>query len=528
MALRRPSPESLILAALQLVALGWVASSLLVTSGFPLDDAWIHQVVARNLATRGVYGVTPGAHSSGTSSLLWTLLLALGQLLRAPPVAWTLALNAALYLAFGQWLLRAARDDGMSPPRALALAAVATCTGNVAWFALSGMEATLLCALSAAAVSTWFSAAPVWRSALPLSLLAVTRPDALALPALLALRHRSAGRSRADAMKVVAAPMVTFTAWVALNLRLLGTALPSTLAGRRWLNNLGAPPYGLRSLRWVVRRWPMRLGEYTLGTANAVAITLAMGVVAVGVAALVRDRRHRLTTLAAWSLAHVLTFAVLFPVTGHGGRYQPLVPSLFLPLALAGLWALAEAATKRLPRPPARLGALVAAPVALVAALSLARWSAITESGVAHIEHTERAMGEWIRDHLPREARVATFDLGAITYFSGRDVLDLGGLVDPALAPILQRGEVASYMSARGVTHVVIPVGHNDRHRDGLNMGYRLALHGNPTVRLTPVHREVTPWELWYPAALPTGHASPQQALYRFEHRPAAPHWGSK
>lgn len=521
--MKRPSAHSLALLALQLAALAAVGASLAVTPGFPLDDAWIHQVVARNLGLHGVYGVTPGAHSSGTSSLLWTLLLALGHLLRAPPVAWTLGLNAVLYLAFGQWVLKAARDDGIAPPRALCLAALATCTGNVAWFALSGMEATLLCALSAAAITAWFSAASPWRASLPLALLAVTRPDALALPALLALRHRAAGRSRADALRLVAAPALAFAAWVALNLRLLGTALPSTLAGRRWLNNLGAPPYGMRSLRWVVRRWPMRLGEYTLGVTNPFVIALAMALVAVGVAAFVRGKRHRLTTLGLWALAHVLTFAALFPVTGHGGRYQPLVPSLFLPLALAGLWALTEAAATRLRRDPARAVALVALPVALVALASLARWSAITASGVAHIENTERAMGRWIRGHLPPEARVATFDLGAITYFSGRDVLDLGGLVDPALAPVLQRGDVASYMSARGVTHVVIPVGHDHRRRDGLNMGYRLHLHGNPAVQLTLVHCEVTPWEAWFPAALPTGHASPQQALYRFVYAPRSP-----
>ena len=413
-------------------------------------------------------------------------------------------------------------EEHHRPPRALCLAAAATCTGNVAWFALSGMEATLLCALSAAAITAWFSAASPWRASLPLALLAVTRPDALALPALLALRHRAAGRSRADALCLVAAPALAFAAWVALNLRTLGTALPTTLAGRRWLNNLGAPPYGMRSLRWAVRRWPMRLGEHTLGTASPLLIALAMALVAVGAAALVRDKRHRLTTLAAWALAHVLTFAALFPVTGHGGRYQPLVPSLFLPLALAGLWALTEAAAARVRRDPPRalVTALVTAPVALVALASIARWSTITASGVAHIENTERAMGAWIRGHLPPDARVATFDLGAITYFSGRDVLDLGGLVDPALAPVLQRGEVASYMSARGVTHVVIPVGHDRRRRDGLNMGYRLHLHGNPAVRLTWVHSEVTPWEEWYPAALPTGHASPQQALYRFVYAP--------
>lgn len=511
-----PRAAQLALAATQLGALAAVGASLARTPGFPLDDAWIHQVVARNLAHHGVLGVTSAAHSSGSSSLLWTLLLALGHRVHAPPVAWALALNAALLVAFGQWVLAAARRDGFTPWRALALAAV-TCTGNAVWLALSGMEAPLVCALSAAAVACWFAPGSPWRAAAPLSLLALARPDALALPWLLAARHRAAGRSLADAVRVVVAPALAFGASVALNLRLLGTPLPSTLAGRRWLNHLGSPPYGLRSLRWLVHRWPLRLASDTLLTDHPAAVVLAGALLVAGAIALAREGRQRLATLAAWALVHVFTFAALFPVTGHGGRYQPLVPALFLPLALAALWALGDRAARRFEVPAGGLALALAALVALVAVRSLARWSSITASGVAHIEHTERAMGEWIRRHLPPAARVASFDLGAVTYFSARDVVDLGGLVDPALAPRLTRGEAAAYLRERAVTHVVVPVGYDDRRPDGLHMGYRLHLHGNPAVRLTPLHRRVTPWARWWPAARPTGHASPQQVLYRFD-----------
>src|ERR1019366_10819417 len=49
--------------------------------GFPLDDSWIHQEIARNLVQFHSFGFTPGVTSSGSSSTLWTLILSLNYLL---------------------------------------------------------------------------------------------------------------------------------------------------------------------------------------------------------------------------------------------------------------------------------------------------------------------------------------------------------------------------------------------------------------------------------------------------------------
>ncbi len=43
---------------------------------YGLDDAYIHMSIARNFAEHGVWGITPYAYSSTTSSPLWTLMIA--------------------------------------------------------------------------------------------------------------------------------------------------------------------------------------------------------------------------------------------------------------------------------------------------------------------------------------------------------------------------------------------------------------------------------------------------------------------
>jgi hypothetical protein len=47
-------------------------------------------------------------------------------------------------------------------------------------------------------------------------------------------------------------------------------------------------------------------------------------------------------------------------------------------------------------------------------------------------------LGRWLGAHAPPDALVATPDIGAIGYFSGRRVLDLGGLISPRMVPLLE------------------------------------------------------------------------------------------
>src|SRR3989304_4633058 len=77
--------------------------------GFPLDDAWIHQTYARNLAERHEFAFIPGHPSAGSTSPLWSGILAVGHLLHVPYLVWTYVLGGAL-LGFTAWL-------GDRPPR---------------------------------------------------------------------------------------------------------------------------------------------------------------------------------------------------------------------------------------------------------------------------------------------------------------------------------------------------------------------------------------------------------------------------
>src|SRR5260370_427734 len=128
----------------------FVGTALHVQYGFPLDDSYIHQTVARNLAEYGIPGFIPGQRSSGATSLIWTCLQAARYkfLAGVDPVAYNLFFSWILLCLIGPLLLILARRDGLSPRSGWLLAATPALCGNFIWLGLIGMEHLLFLMLS--------------------------------------------------------------------------------------------------------------------------------------------------------------------------------------------------------------------------------------------------------------------------------------------------------------------------------------------------------------------------------------------
>jgi hypothetical protein len=115
--------------------------------GFPLDDSWIHQVFARNLATGHGFSFNPDVPIAGATAPLWTVLLVPTWLLLGP-ITGGIALGM-----LAQWLAILAvykLTERLTDKRCLAFM---TCILTilcwpVIWGALSGMEIGLYSALS--------------------------------------------------------------------------------------------------------------------------------------------------------------------------------------------------------------------------------------------------------------------------------------------------------------------------------------------------------------------------------------------
>ena len=442
--------------------------------GFPLDDAWIHLHFARNLAEGAGFSYNPGRPVAGSTAPLWTLLLAAGAAAFGPSLALAKATGVAAALGAALLTRRAALAFGAHPAAALVAAVGLLWTGPMAWGALSGMEVSLAALLVAAALSAHGRDRLAW-SAVWAALAVLARPESLLLVPFLALA-RPLGLRRALVFTGVTAaavtPMVLFSLWTA------GVPYPATAAAKveggliGWLGGFREPA----SVTWLVRPWEFSR-EWIVWLATTqwlLPLALFPGLVLAW-----RGGGRALGIPALALLAHPLGMALLAPYRGPAfqeGRYSiHLLPLAFVVLSVvagavvAGTAgpASAEGGLRQMrrgsdtPGQPAwfRLWLRVAV-VAYLAAAAATLVPAADRYGwaVQNINAMQVHLGRWVDAHLPKSARIAVNDIGAIAYFSRREIVDLMGLVTPEIVPYRRQGGpgVLRYVLETCPDHVII------------------------------------------------------------------------
>ena len=102
----------LVAAVCGLAALHMAAPAYLFGQGFPLDDAWIHAVYARELAQSGALAYNPGVPATGETSPLWAIVLAMPHAIAGASMAVLLTklVGFAMHAASAVLIALAIRD----------------------------------------------------------------------------------------------------------------------------------------------------------------------------------------------------------------------------------------------------------------------------------------------------------------------------------------------------------------------------------------------------------------------------------
>jgi arabinofuranosyltransferase len=433
-------------------------------SGFPLDDAWIHLQFARNLAEGAGFSFNPGAPVAGSTAPLWTLLLAAGAAASSPSLGMAKAFGVAATLGAAILTRRAALAWGARADVALLAAVALLWTGPVAWGALSGMEVALAAFLVAAALLAHAHDRLLASSACA-ALAVLARPEAfLLIPLFVLARTVTLRRAAAFALVTVVtvAPAALFSLWT------VGTLYPATAAAKvegglvGWLGGVNEPA----ALTWIWRPWTFLTGWIGWLTATHWLLPLAL---VPGLVFAWRRAGRALGVVALALLAHPFGMALLAPYRGPAfqeGRYSiHLLPLVVLTLAVA-LGGPEQRGGPPSETTPATTGShefhswvrtvavvwLGIAVVSLVPAATRYGWA------VQNINAMQVHLGRWVDTNLPRTARIAANDIGAIAYFSRREVIDLMGLVTPDIIPFRRRGElgVMRYLKEACPQYVII------------------------------------------------------------------------
>ncbi|MCB8952367.1 MAG: hypothetical protein H6650_10175 [Ardenticatenales bacterium] len=452
----------------------WLARPLL---GFPLDDAWIHQVYARNLGLTGRWEYAPGTAGSGSTSPLWTLWLALGYVLRVPFRWWAYGAGVACLAWLGG--VSAALWRVLWPGRA-SLAwmggLVVVFTWPLVWAAASGMETLLFAALGFTLLWQFLRKCRHihGRTAVGMGilggLLILTRPDGLVLLFILSV-----------AWLLPTAGSPPRRHWGGFLLALLLTLLPYFIfnyatSHHLWPNTFYAKQaeYAALQARPLAGR-VLHLLYFTLGGPpdgwrgmSAAHLLLLPGLVFAGWQAARDDWRSRRLCVALpllWAGGHVFLYAWRLPVTFQHGRYLlPIMPVWALSGLAGWVWLLRQPALMTWRWRTVRLGwlaARVAAATFGVLLLFFLAWGGRQyRADVAFIEAEMVATAHWLRANTAPQALIAAHDIGAIGYFARRPLLDLAGLVSPQLTPLLHdENLVARYVVRGGADYLVTAPG---------------------------------------------------------------------
>lgn len=427
-------------------------------AGFPLDDGWIHQTYARNLVETGAWAYVPGEVSAGSTSPLWTLILALGYALGAPFRVWTAIVGALSVAAVAVVASQVARRLFPHVPAAVVAALACALEWHLLWAGASGMETALFAALSLAVLGGAMTLARVDRPAawLAWGLLGgaafLTRPEGL-LPlglggaCLLAVRRGDwAQGQRAAALKRYGLTVAGFLAlavpYLAFNWRASGALFPNTFYAKQ-----AEYHEVVASVPWLVRVLRVAGVQFVGGMA-----LLAPGMVAAW--RHIARRRYGMGFLPLlWWAATVALYATRLPVTYQHGRYEmPVIPALLV-YGAPGTALLVKAAQGRTGRILSRTLALAACAVFAAFVLVGAR-AYLADVRIIDTEMVDVA--RWLDRNTPRDAIVAVHDIGAVGYFTRRRLLDLAGLVSPEVVPFIRdEGRLYEYIVARGASYLV-------------------------------------------------------------------------
>jgi hypothetical protein len=444
-----PQRDLFILAAavLLIVASYLLASQLTYGIGFPLDDAWIHQTYARNLAHHAEWSFRPGLLSAGSTAPLWSALLALGFLLRLSPYIWTYLLGMVTLFALAVLCEWAVRELVQSyRPRFPWVGIFFAVEWHSAWAAVSGME-TLLhgLILTAVLVLLMTNSSRYLTLGLLTGLSVWVRPDGLTLLGPVLMTILFSGEDVRSRLVQLTRYLIGFGAlfgfYLLFNLAIGGAPMPNTFYAKQ-----------AEYISWQQSPFLTRFRDMFLQLLVGPSLVLIPGIIGW----LVKSVRQKMWgSLAAllWTAGYLLLYISRLPVYQHGRYIMPAMPIFFL----FGLLAFAEFDAGKMFARYHWIGQVVwrgSIVMLTIAFIFLGAQSYAND--VAVIESEMVVTAKWAATNLPPEALIAAHDIGALGYFDNHELIDLAGLVSPEVIPFIRdEPRIAEYLDQQGAGYLI-------------------------------------------------------------------------
>jgi hypothetical protein len=222
-----------------------------------------------------------------------------------------------------------------------------------------------------------------------------------------------------------------------------------------------------------------------------------------------QERFRPMIVFAAWLMMHNLAYALFLPIPGTASRYGTINHVALWLVLLIGLLSAAQ-------RPAWRVIWTIG--MVVFAGANTLYWNRVYDANLEHMQNVRIAASNYIQQQTATDARIAAFDVGAVRFFSARPIIDLGGLIDPALDEVYRAdGKVDRYLAERSVQYVLLP-GRTNTYREGwFDFAREMGLTTSPRFTLQQIHVFEIDYDRWLLGYLPTNNYQATVTIYRLE-----------
>ena len=405
--------------------------------GFSFDDSWIHVQYARTIFEGRPWEYALGIPSTGSSGPLWSVVLAPIFLFGSSHdaiVTSVLTISGIMYIVNTFLVGEIVKQHTNRWQYAVFGQAIFVLIPRNAGLMLSGMETPL--GMMMVLLALLFLPRPEWKYDILLGVVVgfayLCRPEFVLLAALclpvrsLAVLYRDSNRKKRfltlAAMFALAALVVL--PWILHCYNTTGLPLPDSYYSKlRW--GVNQEMIDLWNYFWFVAWFPSE--PY-----------LVLSFVGGGVLLFLKRRPYELIMISSLYALYRLTMpsmAFLF-----AARY--LVP-LFIIMAIAFTCGIAVMIERLFETKALANSAEVDFRVLVTIIVTFLLFTPSVISSISYVDHHANQaknieemqvhLSLWIRNNVPENATIATYDVGAIGYFAHGTVLDLYGLVTPEI-----------------------------------------------------------------------------------------------
>lgn len=415
--------------------------------GFPLDDAWIHQTYARNFMENFRWEYNSGQISGGSTSPLWTILLMPGYLVKGKfYLIWTyflgFLLTASSAYLFEETACRLTKKTNDFPLYGLLF----ILEWHIFWATNSGME-TILFIFIALLIIYLIILDKIYSFyfAILMGVLIWVRPDTITLffvPFFVFARDLLIQRKlNKKILWQIIFLGFSFMVYVGFNKAISGSFFPNTFYAKQAEYSL------LYQLPILNRIFNILLVPIT-GVGSILLPGFFYQIYRVFI-----EKNVKLAGILLWFFGYILLFAFRLPVTYQHGRYFiPIIP-IYLLIAVLGFNSIIKAMQSK----PALL--LIRAWKISIVIILFVFWGLGANAYSEDVSIIESEMVDtaiWINFNTSVDSKISAHDIGALGYFTDREIVDLAGLISPDVIPSINNEyELKKYLDNHDVDYLM-------------------------------------------------------------------------